>query len=64
MAQIAMFAFPSGITMHNEQPEIPKSFSFILTNADGRRTYTTVLTFDEAIPPHVKVPAHLKLKWA
>jgi hypothetical protein len=46
---IAQFCFPSGIQLHSD-PQIPKAFSFILTDADGTRTYTTVLFFDEVAP--------------
>jgi hypothetical protein len=33
---------------------MPKSFSFILTDIDGNRTYTSVLFFDEAAPDFLK----------
>jgi hypothetical protein len=50
---IATFCFPSGIQFHSD-PQIPKAFSFILTNADGDRTYTTVFFFDELVPEHMQ----------
>ena len=33
---------------------MPLSFSFILTDVDGNRTYTTVLYFDEGAPQYLK----------
>lgn len=33
---------------------MPKSFSFILTDIDGNRTFTSVLHFDEAAAPFLK----------
>ena len=50
MPNVAPFCFPSGIAMHSETPMMPKSFSFILTDIDGNRTFTTVLYFDEKAP--------------
>ena len=50
---IAPFCFPSGIQL-SLSPSMPKSFSFILTDIDGNRTYTSVLFFDEAAPDFLK----------
>jgi len=51
--------------VHGENPEIPKCFSFALTTAEGHRTYTTCLVFDEPIDPVLSksLPPFLNLKW-
>lgn len=54
MPAIAPFCFPSGIKLHSETPSMPKSFSFILTDIDGNRTFTTVLYFDEEAPQFLR----------
>jgi hypothetical protein len=59
---LAQFCFPNGIQFH-EVAEVPKAFSFILTDADANHTYTTVLTFDEQMSDALRtriVPATKK----
>ena len=52
LTNIMEFAFPLGIQATME-PSAPQSHIFVLTDADGDKTYAAVVAFSEYVPPRL-----------